>query len=407
MSEHFELIVIGGGIVGLSTARALCRSGHRSIAVIEAEDSVASHQSGRNSGVIHAGLYYKPGSLKARLCTEGREALYRYCEEKGVEHRRCGKLIVAVEEEEIPRLEELERCGRENGLEGLTLLEADRLRDVEPRSAGVAGLWVPQTGVVDFAAVARALVRDVESMGGTVRTAARVVGAARSSSGRIVATSRGKFHCRQLVNCAGLQSDRIARLCGLEPEVRIVPFRGEYFALVPEKKELVRGLLYPVPDPELPFLGVHVTRTIDDRVLAGPNAVAALSREGYRWSDVSVRDLAETLAFRGTWRLAGRLGATGLRELGRSFSRRAFVRSLRRLLPEVSGEDLVRAPSGVRAQAVDRDGQLLSDFRFLLHEGDVHVLNAPSPAATAALAIGRRIARLALEGPDREAVGIA
>jgi L-2-hydroxyglutarate oxidase len=327
--------------------------------------------------------------------------------QQGIECRRCGKLIVAVGEEEVPKLKDLERRGRENGLEGLALLEADRLSEVEPRTAGVVGLWVPQTGVVDFAAVARALVGDVEAMGGTVRTSARVVGVARSSSGRIVSTSRGKVHCRQLVNCAGLQSDRIARLCGLDPEVRIVPFRGEYFALVPEKRELVRGLLYPVPDPELPFLGVHVARTIDDRVLAGPNAVAALSREGYRWSDVSLRDLAETLAFPGTWRLAGRLGATGVREFARSLSRRAFVRSLQRLLPEVSGEDLVRAPSGVRAQAVDRDGQLLSDFHFLLQDGDIHVLNAPSPAATAALAIGRHIARLALEGPGRETVGMA
>lgn len=387
-----EVAVIGGGIVGLATARELARRDHR-VLVLEAEPAVGRHQTGNNSGVIHSGLYYRPGSLKARLCTEGREEMFRFCEEHGVPAERCGKLVLATREDEIPRLDELERRGRANGLDGLERLGPDEIAEREPACRGLAGLLVPATGICDYGAVARALAADIEVRGGEIRTGSRVLGASRKADGVALRTSTGELApVSRVVNCSGLQADRVARSLGDTPDVRIVPFRGEYVEIVPERRDLVRHLVYPVPDPRFPFLGVHFTRTVDGRLEAGPNAVPALAREGYSWSEISFRDLAEVLSWPGFWRLAGRHAATGTAEIARSWSRRLFVRALRRLVPEVRDDDVRRGGAGVRAQAVDRRGRLLDDFSLVRSERVLHVLNAPSPAATASLAIARELA---------------
>lgn len=391
-----KVAVAGGGLVGLATAMALAGRGVR-VTVLEAEDRLASHQSGHNSGVIHSGLYYKPGSLKAALCVEGSRALYRLCAEEGIAHERCGKLVVATSPEELPRLEELERRGRANGLSGLRRLNREEIRDVEPQASGIAGLHVPETGIIDYQAVARVYARRVETDGGTVLTGARVEGVRRNGSGLVVETRRGAIICSLLINCAGLQSDRLARLCGAEPDVRILPFRGEYYELAAERRSLVRGVIYPVPDPSFPFLGVHLTRHVDGTVEAGPNAVLALKREGYRWRDVSPRDVAATAAWPGFWRLAARYWRIGVYEVRRSLLKGTFVRDLRRLVPAIRPQDVHRAGSGVRAQAVDRRGGLVDDFRIVRGERSIHVLNAPSPAATASMPIGEHIAAMAAE----------
>ena len=394
MRSGLDVAVIGGGIVGMATALALAEVDGRSLAVLEAEDTLAAHQSGHNSGVIHSGLYYKPGSLKARTCREGREALYQFCLQERVAYRRCGKLVVATRADELPTLQELEQRGRANGLLGLRRVEGAALRELEPAVAGLAGLWVEETGVVDFADVTKAYARRVQAGGGEVWTGARVTAVRREAGRLLIETTRGAVRARRLVNCAGLHADRVARLCGVDPGIRIIPFRGEYYDLLPESRHLVKSLIYPVPDPALPFLGVHLTRTIDDRVEAGPNAVLALKREGYNPWSVSPRDLAETLWFPGFWRMAGRHWRSGLAEWGRSLSTEQFVRGLRKLVPALSPRDVVRGRSGVRAQAVDRAGRLLDDFCVLQTDDAVHVLNAPSPAATASLSIGRTLARL-------------
>jgi len=370
------------------------------VLVLEAEERLAGHQSGHNSGVIHSGLYYRPGSAKARLCAEGRDALYRLCEAEGIAHRRTGKLVVATTAAELPRLDELERRGRANGLEGLERLAGGELRERFPEAAGVAGLWVPQAGIVDFPAVARLLARRLAAAGGEVRTGARVTAVSRDGDGLRLELATGEApQASFLVNCAGLQSDRVARLAGARPEVRIVPFRGEYFELAPEAGARVTVPIYPVPDLRFPFLGVHLTPTLDGRVEVGPNAVLALHRHGYRRGDGLAasalrdpRDLAATLGYPGFWRLARRHWRDGAGELWRSLDRRAFAREVRRLVPAVSANDLRRGGCGIRAQAVDRQGNLVDDFHIVHIERQVHVLNAPSPAATAALAIGREIA---------------
>jgi L-2-hydroxyglutarate oxidase len=395
MDIRCDVAVVGGGLVGLATAMALSERGVQ-VAVLEAEDNLASHQSGHNSGVIHSGLYYKPGSLKARLCVEGSRALVRFCEEEGIAWQRCGKLVLATEKEELPRLDELERRGRANGITGLRRLRAEEIREIEPHAVGIAGLHVPETGIVDYKGVARGYGRRIEAKGGQVLTGARVTAVRRDGSGLGVETPRGVVGCSRLVNCAGLQSDRVARLCGAEPDVRIVPFRGEYYEAVAEKRDLVRALIYPVPDPRFPFLGVHLTRMIGGGLEAGPNAVLALKREGYRWRDVSVRDSLDTAAWPGFWRLAGRFWKIGVYEVWRSLAKSAFVRDLQRLVPDIRSGDLYRAGAGVRAQALDRDGAPLDDFRIVETERAVHILNAPSPGATASMAIGREVAGMAL-----------
>lgn len=386
-----DITVVGGGLVGLATARALVRRGRR-VTVLEAENEVARHQSGNNSGVIHSGLYYKPGSLKAKLCVAGRDALYRFCEEKGLPHRRSGKLVVATEVGELPALDELERRGRENGLRDLERLGPDEIRKREPHVAGIAGLHVPETGIVDYRAVALALAEEIRDAGGAVRTGARLTGVRRGAAGLTLETTAGGVATGFLVNCAGLQCDRVARLSGATPTVRIVPFRGEYYEVVPERRELVRGPIYPVPDPRFPFLGVHFTPTIDGHLEAGPNAVLALKREGYRWRDIHPRDLWSTLSYGGFWRLAGRYWRTGAMEVVRSVSKRRFVEALQKLVPEITMDDVRRAGSGVRAQAIHQGGKLLDDFCLESGERSLHVLNAPSPAATACLAIGESVA---------------
>jgi len=401
----FDVAVIGGGIVGLATAWALVNDPDRrrpSLVVLEAEDRLAAHQSGRNSGVIHSGLPYAPGSLKARLATDGRERMVRFCEEEEIPHQRCGKLVVAVEEAELPRLDELERRGRANGLRALTRLDGDELREREPHAAGLAALHVGETGIVDFAEVVRALGRRVRAADGEVRTGSRVMAIRREAGGGgapprwVLETRAGEVRATWLVNCAGLQSDRVARLAGHRPEVRIVPFRGDYFELVAARRHLVRGPLYPVADPALPFLGVHFTPTVDGSVEVGPNARPVACRHGYRGEGSgfgeTLRDAAATLGWPGSWRLWAHYWRLGIDEVVRSASRTAFARAAARLVPEVRAADLVRGISGIRAQALDRDGRLVDDFRFVFGDREVHVLNAPSPAATASLAIGAEIA---------------
>ena len=396
MPAACDVAVAGGGIVGLATALALVESGRVSVVLLEAEDRLAAHQSSHNSGVIHSGLYYQPDTLKAQTCREGRAALYEFCADEGIPYRQDGKLVVATRASELAALEQLEARGRGNGLTGIRRLGHEELRELEPEVSGLSGLWVPETGVVDFAKVAAAFARRLQAAGAEIRTGSRVVGTREDGSALIVMTSGGDVRASHLVTCAGLQADRLARACGVDPGLMIIPFRGEYYELVPARRGLVRHPIYPVPDPRLPFLGVHFTRTIDDRVHAGPNAVLALKREGYRRTDVSARDVAEMMAFPGFWRMAARYWQTGLAEFGRSVSKRAFVRALQRLVPNVRAQDLEPAGSGVRAQAVDRSGALVGDFRIVEGRRSLHLLNAPSPAATASISIGRHLARRAL-----------
>lgn len=396
--KKYDVAVIGGGIVGAATAMTLLESvPGLSLVLLEKEPRLAAHQTGHNSGVIHSGLYYRPGSLKAQNCTAGREALYAFCAEHGVPHEGCGKIVVATREEELPQLAELERRGRENGLLGIERLDAQQIQEFEPQVTGIAGLHVPQTGIVDFVAVTEAYAVVVRRLGGEIRTSSRVTSIRRTADGFRLGTAGGGVDSRYLINCAGLQCDRVARLAGVDPKVRIVPFRGEYYELVEARRSLVRNLIYPVPDPAFPFLGVHFTRMIDGTVEAGPNAVLAFKREGYDRLSFSLGDTLETVVYGGFWWLAGRYWLTGMQEYYRSFSKDAFVRDLQRLIPSLHAEDVVRGGAGVRAQAVDPDGKLLDDFRIVEAEGMIHVLNAPSPAATASIAIGRSVAEKARE----------
>jgi L-2-hydroxyglutarate oxidase len=393
--SSYDVAVIGGGIVGAATAHALTRRPGLSLILLEAENTLAAHQTGNNSGVIHAGLYYKPGSLKARNCVEGREALYRFCQEYGVTHDNCGKVVVATESDEIPRLEELERRGNANGLKGLVRLDSAGIREHEPHAAGIAGLFVPQTGIVDYKQVTETLGRLTREAGGQIDTSRKFLGCRRESDGLILETTQGEVRAKNLINCGGLYSDRVARLCGLDPKVQIVPFRGEYFELVPERQFLVKNLIYPVPDPRFPFLGVHFTRMAKGGIEAGPNAVLALKREGYTRTSISLRDLAEMARYPGLWRMAWKYWRTGFGEMYRSLSKGAFCRALQRLVPELRLEDIHPAGAGVRAQALGRDGSLVDDFAFVEAERMIHVLNAPSPAATSCLSIGKTIAEMA------------
>ena len=366
-TPEYDIVVIGGGIVGVATARALALSGGHRVLVMEAEPRLAQHQTGRNSGVVHSGLYYRPDSDKARLCTQGRDSLFDFCENHELPYRRCGKLVVATDRSQLPALAELESRAHANGLEGFQRLDRSGIQEREPAASGIAGLWIPQTGIVDFAAVTRALARDVQERDGEILLDSRVRQIQSRGAHLCIETQNQAVQCRLLINCAGLQSDRVARLAGLEPQIRLIPFRGEYYEVEERKRDLVRSLIYPVPDPRFPFLGVHLTRTLDDRVLAGPNAVPAFKRQGYRRSDFSFRDVADILAFPGFWRLAGSFWRTGLAETRRSLDKRAFAKETQRLVPGISKHHLRPAPSGVRAQAVNRSGKLLDDF-FLLQE---------------------------------------
>ena len=396
VSERFDVAVVGGGIVGLATARALLAE-HSALRVVilEKEARLASHQTGHNSGVIHSGIYYKPGSHKARLCVEGASLMKAFCAEHGIRVDPIGKVIVATSEAELPRLETLFERGTANGVEGLSLIDRDQLREIEPHAAAIRAIHSPSTSIVDYGEVAQALARELLAGGTVIRTGARVSGIHRNGSGFDLSTASGPVGARSLVNCAGLYSDVVARLAGARPGVRIIPFRGEYYMIRPERHDLVRGLIYPVPDPEFPFLGVHFTRTVHGEVEAGPNAVLAFAREGCRFGRIHPRELFGTLGYRGFWSMARKYWRTGSYEMYRSLSKAAFVEALRRLLPEIGPADIMAGGAGVRAQAVAEDGSLVDDFRIVQSPGAVHVLNAPSPAATASLAIGRHIAALA------------
>ena len=391
----YEIVIVGGGIVGTATAKALVERGIRSVLVVEAEGKLAAHQTGHNSGVIHSGIYYKPSSAKARNCAEGRDQLYRFCADHGIPHDRCGKIIVATESRELAALDEIERRGNANGLIGMKRLRAEELADYEPNVAWVAGLFVAETGIVDYKAVTAKYAKLVANSGGEIRTSVRLLGVTPDANELVLHTTSGDARARYLINCAGLQSDRVARLCGVDPGVMIVPFRGEYYELRADRCHLVRNLIYPVPDPSLPFLGVHFTRMIGGGIEAGPNAVLAFHREGYKFNDLSIRDLKEMAGYRGFWKMASKFWKTGLGEMRRSLSHYSFWASLRRLLPTIRRDDIVPAGAGVRAQAVAPDGKLVDDFHIRGAGRTVHVLNAPSPAATASLSIGRSIADLA------------
>jgi (S)-2-hydroxyglutarate dehydrogenase len=395
--SKFDLAIVGAGIVGLASAMALTRlRPDLKLIILEKEARVAAHQTGNNSGVIHAGLYYKPGSLKARMAVEGARAMIEFCQEHSLPHELCGKVVVATGDEEVPRLDELHRRGMANGVPGLQRLTAAEIADYEPHARGVAGLWSPSTGIVDYLAVTAKYAELIQGAGAAIRFNAEVTGIQERSSELIVDTTQGEVQARALINCAGLQSDLVARMTGSTEGVRIIGFRGEYYKLAPESSRLVRGLIYPVPDPRFPFLGVHFTKKIDGSVEAGPNAVLAFAREGYAKRDINAGYVLKLVTFPGFWVMAAKFWQMGLAEMWRSYNKRAFVKALQVLVPEVRVQDVTAGGVGIRAQAMDRKGNLLDDFRFLETPRAIHVLNAPSPAATASLAIGEHIAEQAL-----------
>ncbi len=381
----------------MATAMLLKQRSDRSVTVIEAEDELALHQTGNNSGVIHSGLYYKPGSLKAKNCVEGREKMYRFCEQNNIKYERCGKIVVATSDREIPLLKILEERGAANGLKGLKKLSGDEIKEYEAFAAGVAGLYVPETGIVDYKKVTDKYADIFRISGGEIKTGCRFLSLEKDSSNMVVETNLGEFNCSLLVNCGGLYADRIAKLCGVEPGLQIVPFRGEYYKLRKEKEHLVRNLIYPVPDPEFPFLGVHFTRMMKGGVEAGPNAVLAFKREGYSRTDFSFKDVLAMSLFSGFWKMAAKHYKMGLIEYYRSLSKSAFVKSLQKLVPDITDEDIEPGGAGVRAQALEKDGRLTDDFRIIEADKMIHVLNAPSPAATASLSIGDKISQLIIE----------
>jgi L-2-hydroxyglutarate oxidase len=391
--ERCDLAVIGGGIIGLAVARELARRNPQaSVCVLEREAALATHQTGHNSGVIHAGVYYMPGSLKARLCVEGARELYEYCEQRGIASERCGKVIVASDASELARLEELERRGKANGVPGLRRIDAAGIEELEPHARGIAGLHSPGTGIADFPAVAHAYADDILAAGGALATDCDVRAVDVAARALRLTHSHGTTEAGHAVFCAGAWSDRLAVAAGAGPDPRIVPFRGAYLRLTRERRELVRSLIYPVPDPSLPFLGVHLTRHIDGEVLIGPTALMAGARDAYRLTTVRRRDLVDTLAWPGTWRMLGRWWRTGASELRHAALRSAFVRAAARYVPELRVSDVEPAFAGVRAQALARDGRLVDDFVFTRTERALHVRNAPSPAATSSLAIARHVA---------------
>ena len=392
----YDVIIIGGGIVGLATAMALTEKSAASVLVLEKEWKLAAHQTGNNSGVIHSGIYYKPGTLKARNCVEGREALYRFAEEHNIRHDNCGKVIVATREDELPALDTLEQRGLANGLTGLRRLNPSEIKEIEPYTDGLGGIFVPQTGIIDYLQVVDKYAEITIANGGEIRKNTRLIGFTRNGAELVLETNGGDFTSRYLINCGGLQSDRIAKMCGVNPGAQIIPFRGEYYDIVPEKKYLVKNLIYPVPDVRFPFLGVHFTRRITGEIEAGPNAVLAFKREGYKFSSISVPDMATYLTFIGFWRMGLKFWPIAIGEFQRSLSTRAFVRALRKLVPDLGYGDIHRSGAGVRAQALAPNGALLDDFHIVEGEGMIHVLNAPSPAATASISIGRSIAAMAI-----------
>ncbi len=398
MEQRYDVAVIGGGIVGLSLAAALLdRRPQVRLALLEKESGLAEHQTGHNSGVLHSGIYYRPGSLRAQLCVEGARRMAEFCVSRGLPIARCGKVIVATEEAELPGLADLYKRGVANRVPGLEMLDPKQLHAIEPHAFGIQAIHCPSTAVLDFQRVARELARDIRARGAEILTHWPVKRIRTLAAGWRLDSEAGELTTQAFVNCAGLHADRIAALSGMTPDVQIVPFRGEYFRLSPEGAALVRGLIYPVPDPRLPFLGVHLTRQIDGAVDAGPNALLSMGREAYRKHSVSVPDVLQFVAYPGFWRMARKYWKTAGLEMRRSMRRNAFVRSVQRLVPDIRDQDLKPGGCGIRAQAVARDGSLVDDFRLIQTAGAIHVLNAPSPAATASLEIASRLAEMAIQ----------
>jgi L-2-hydroxyglutarate oxidase len=396
--ERFDFVVVGGGIVGLSTAMQLTgRFPNLRVLLVEKENGLARHQTGHNSGVIHSGIYYKPGSVKARTCVEGAAAMIEFCRQHDVPLRICGKVIVATKTEEFPKLEELHRRGSQNGVSGIRLLSREELREIEPHCSGLRALHVPTAAITDYTVVAEKYAGLIAGQDGQIRTNFEVTGFQQDGADHVVETKQGAFVTQYVINCAGLHSDRVSLLAGENSDLQIVPFRGEYYDVVPERQNLIRSLIYPVPDPQFPFLGVHFTTRVRGGVEAGPNAVLALKREGYRKTDFSMRDTWEEARFPGVWRMARKYWKTGFGELYRSFSKAAFVRALQELVPEIQSSDLRPGGSGVRAQALRADGSFVDDFVFTCSKNMLHVRNVPSPAATASIQIGKAIVQMAQE----------
>ncbi len=398
VDAKYDVAIIGAGIIGLSTAMHLLkRHPDLKIGLIEKNNEIASQQTGHNSGVIHSGIYYKPGSFKAQFCVEGRASMVKFCEDNGINFNPIGKVIIANSDEELARLELLHERGTANGVPDLQLVDSGKLKEIEPHVVGKRALWAPHTGIVNYKEVSQAYLNRVEDTGGTLHLNSAVRSIERGANSTIIKTSSGEYEATNVVNCAGLHSDRIASMMGANPGVKIIPFRGEYYTLKKESEKLVKGLIYPVPDPDLPFLGVHFTHNVKGYVEAGPNAVLATAREGYRKRDFSPKDFTETMTYMGFWKMASREWKTGFMEMNRSVRKGVFVKSLQKMIPEIKSSDLGGGGSGVRAQAVDGSGRLLDDFVIEHTPGSVHVLNAPSPGATASLVIGKRITDLAEE----------
>jgi len=402
LNKAYDITIIGGGIVGTATALSILNEKKLNLLLLEAESSLAAHQTGNNSGVIHSGLYYKPGSLKAANCTIGREMMYDFCTEHKIPVDRCGKIVVATSNEEIPALNMLEERGKANGLTGIKRFTAKEIKEYEPHASGIDGLFVPQTGIVDYVAVTNKYAELIHQKGGELKTNAKLTSVKKDGSDLVLLTEQKEYRTKFVVNCAGLQSDRVAKLCGVDPGLMIIPFRGEYYQLRKDKQYLVKNLIYPVPDPQFPFLGVHFTRMINGGVEAGPNAVLAFKREGYKKTDFSLRDILEMKLYPGFWKMAAKYYKMGFQEFRRSFSKELFVKSLQKLIPEIQYDDIEVGGAGVRAQALERDGKLVDDFRIVEAERMVHVLNAPSPAATASLSIGKTISEMVIKRFNEE-----
>ena len=397
-SQTYDVAIVGGGIIGLSTAMQLLeRSPRLNVAVVEKEPELAQHQTGHNSGVIHSGIYYRPGSWKSRFCVGGKHRLIEFCNQNEIEFEECGKVIVATREDELGRLQDLYERGVANGVPDLEIVEPERLAEIEPHTSGIRALWAPHTGIIDYVQVARAYAGKTQDAGGDIFTGTAVQAVRLGGDVNALETTRGTVLAHHIINCGGLYADRLARMMGEETDVRIIPFRGEYYKLKDQSERLVKGLIYPVPDPRFPFLGVHYTRSIHGYVEAGPNAVMAWAREGYRKSDISIGETAGALTFPGFWKMTAKHWRTGIQEMHRSYRKSVFVNDLRKLIPEIQAGDLEPGGSGVRAQAVSSAGALLDDFHILRGQRALHVLNAPSPGATSSLAIGEYLTDMAVE----------